>query len=269
MKVKSILILSALLIISNLGLVSATYAEVTAGAYFSTAPLVEPGIYDGVLGTNGSNGTAYYKFNALKGQTVNLSAVFTKTKAGPNGSTPGLTDACRCLVPSIRAYDSNMFNLGQTVGDGYNGPYASLSKLRTTAPFCIKYNDTSPNTYSGYYKVEKSGINYVAVSTAWGGTCEVSAPGLEGSSVVQSQMAAANKMEADKRLLGSYYDLNIVVEGIPDAGTVVAPVTTTSPSSTVSGNGQMSTCQFIDLLSLLGIVDSTKAASVKVTMGCK
>lgn len=256
MKVKSILILSALLLVSNLGLVSQTFAEVTAGAYFSTAPLVEPGIYDGVLGTNGQNGTAYYKFNALKGQTVTVSAVFTRARA-MDTDQPGT-----CLDPAINAYDKNMVNLGSSVGKWYIGNYlrdfAVPDEKYAKGPLCIKGNDTTPHTLSGTYKVKTSGVNYVAVSTTW----------FEGDQYL------SDKVKIQKYLTSVYYDLNITVEGTPDAdaGTIptvaTTPVTTT-PASTISGNGSMSVCQFIDLLTLLGVVDPTKAASVKVTMACK
>ena len=264
MKVKSILVLSALLIVSSFGLVSATYAQntVTPGAYFSTAPLVEPGIYSTVLGTNGSNGTAYYKFNALKGQIIKVSAVFTKNRSNyVYGNGEYGIPRCTCLEPKIAAYDKNMFNVGQTQGLEYYTDKAG--------PYCIRGSDTSPNTYSGYYKVTESGVNYVSISTSWAGVCKA-----------DQYMLGSDKMaldqEADKPGIETYVDLNVVIEGTPDAdaGTVpaitTAPVVTTpAPVSTISGNGSMTVCQFIDLLTLLGVVDSAKAASVKVTMACK
>ncbi len=208
MKIKSLLVLSALLVSSNLGLVSATYAEVTPGFKFSNAPLVEPGIYDGALG---NNETVYYKFNASKGQTVKLSAVFTQTQIG-------VTDVpCTCLVPSIIGYDKNMFPLGSTVGKEY------FKYANDDGPYCIRGNDTSPHGYSGSYKVTETGINYVAVSTGWRETCKVLTNDGDPYSVAQIDR------ETRKALSKIYYDLNITVEGTPTpvvTAPVVAPVVT-------------------------------------------
>ena len=231
MKVKSILVLSALLVVSNLGLVGNIHAQntITPGAYFSTAPLVESGIYSTILGSNGSNGTAYYKFNALKGQTIKVSAVFTKSR---DNYTYGDFDKypdyykqqCTCLVPKIAAYDKNMFSIGQTVGKEYD--------TNKTGPYCIKGPDTSPNTYSGYYKVEESGVNYVAVSTSWGGLCQASSNFMP---FMKDEMA---KQEYDKQGIKTFVDLNVVVEGIPDPVTtpvpVIAPAPVTVPTPVVT-----------------------------------
>ena len=253
MKVKSILVLSALLVISSLGLVSSTYAETAPGASFSSAPLVEQGIYSGILG---NNETLYYKFNALKGQTANLSAVFARS------NSLGENTNCTCLVPAINAYNKNMVNVGSSVAKEYYHDMQTVNGI-THGPYCIRDGDTSPNTLAGYYKVLGSGVNYVAVSAGWNMSCGGSEYiGTAADSFGKSRVALDQKKDLSK----THYDLNITVEGTPDADAGTTPVATTT--TTVSGTSSISICQFVDLLITIGVIDPVKAPIAKASLKC-